>query len=86
MEVKQMNTQQYDLKVLSPKVLELVQELYQNNQIDAAKKNLLVRSYKRAMLSGTPADMEDAKAEFEIVRKEVGAPFRHDVYKVVESL
>lgn len=80
------NEQKYDLRVLSSRILPLIQELYQNNQIDAAKKNMLVKNFRQAMNSGEEIDRKRVKEDFEEVRKIVGGPYRHDVYKATESL
>lgn len=80
------NEQKYDLRVLSSRILSLIQELYQNNQIDAAKKNMLVKNFRQAMNSGEEIDRKRVKEDFEEVRKIVGGPYRHDVYKATESL
>jgi hypothetical protein len=73
---------QRDFRVISGKVLQLLQILYQNNQINTEQKNELVRETKSALVSCNDRIIYDKLTS---IKYTVGLEFRNHINDVLDS-
>lgn len=74
------------MRLLSPKVLDLVQMLYQNKQIDTTQKNELTKKLQKGISCETIQDRIELRKALQELQQQVGAPFKPSVRTIAEKL